>query len=393
MIKRFDIFGDIVDTEAEKITTEDICPSDFKSFLETVDDNDIVEIHINSCGGSVTGGISIANMILGLSKKNIRTIAYVDGLAASIASVIACAVDDLHLSDSSFLMIHRVWGTVQGNCEDLRKEANIMEMMTKSLLSFYHRKFDLTDDELNDYLKAETWISGSDIKQFKLDAIVDMENEVRYAAKLIEKVKDKFHNKTFIERISLMENKIENSEVTETVEEEKKEETVIEPVEEEKKDEPVEEKTTEETTAEDEKSIEDIEKENEELKKEIETLKAEIESLKTDDVEKRVSGMQSKMQNKINDITKEFKNKLEATEKELTSYKNEVISLKDKLDIASKEFSEMKSAYEEKKNALAELNANVNTPNEFDKNGWKNLKGEKFFAWLDANKDTIKNIK
>ena len=60
-MKRFDIYGDIVDTEAEKTTLEDVCPKDITEFLKTVDDGEDIELHVNSCGGSVTAGISIAN--------------------------------------------------------------------------------------------------------------------------------------------------------------------------------------------------------------------------------------------------------------------------------------------------------------------------------------------
>ena len=211
MTKKFNIYGDIVDHENDKFGQEDVCPNDFKSFMQTVEEGDEVEVVINSCGGSVTGGISIANMILALSKTN-RTSAVVEGVAASIASVIACACDELRMGKSSFLMIHRVWGNVCGNCEDLRKEADVMEMMTRSLLSFYHRKFDLTDEQLLDYMTAETWISGGDAENFKLNAVVDDNEQVKFAAKLIEKISTKFNNKAIAERLKNMENNEETKE-------------------------------------------------------------------------------------------------------------------------------------------------------------------------------------
>ena len=108
-----------------------------------------------------------------------------------------------------------------------------------------------------------------------------------------------------------------------------------------------------------------------------------LDECKPDEVvEKRVSGMQSKMQNKINDLTKDFKDKLELKDKELSELKNQVSDLVGKLEKASSEFSEMESALEEKKNALATLNASVNTP--AASVNWKKLKGKEFRDWVEA---------
>ena len=73
-------------------------------------------------------------------------------------------------------------------------------------------------------------------------------------------------------------------------------------------------------------------------------------------VEKRISGIQASMQKQIND----FKNQLKAKEEELKSAQADITRLTDSLEKTSKELSEMASAFEEKQQALAKLNANVN---------------------------------
>ena len=365
MTKKFNIYGDIVDHENDKFGQEDVCPNDFKSFMQTVEEGDEVEVVINSCGGSVTGGISIANMILALSKTN-RTSAVVEGVAASIASVIACACDELRMGKSSFLMIHRVWGNVCGNCEDLRKEADVMEMMTRSLLSFYHRKFDLTDEQLLDYMTAETWISGGDAENFKLNAVVDDNEQVKFAAKLIEKISTKFNNKAIAERLKNMENNEETKEEVVNAEisavpaepvEEKQEETA-EPAEqvEEKQEEKQEEKPSYEEL---EKKIEELEKKIDDLTKQLEECQKKLaEREPNEDVEKRVAKCQSTFQNKINN----FKAELKAKDEELQKFKDTVSSLTSELDESKKELQKMSAAFAEKNNALAALNAGVLTP-------------------------------
>ena len=381
-MKRFDIYGDIVDTEAEKTTLEDVCPKDITEFLKTVDDGEDIELHVNSCGGSVTAGISIANQIIAASKEH-KTTAYIDGLAASIASVICMAVEELHMPENAFMMIHRAWGIVEGNCEELRQQADIMEKMNQTLVSFYHRKFDLTDEQLNEYLAAETWFSGAEAEAFKLNAIVE-KSEVKLAASAKKKIQS-FHNKTNIERVlNMEEEKEEIEEVKKTEPEEVVQETSEEVEEqqvEEQQTESPEEKTEQEPSL--EEQVKKLTEENASLKKQLDDCMKKLDECKPDeDVEKRVSGMQSKMQNKINDLTKDFKDKLELKDKELSELKNQVSDLVGKLEKASSEFSEMESALEEKKNALATLNASVNTP--AASVNWKNLKGKAFRDWVEA---------
>lgn len=63
MTKSFSIYSAIVDTDEEKTTFEDVTPTQFKSFISKLEDGDDLTVCINSVGGSVYGGIAIANMI------------------------------------------------------------------------------------------------------------------------------------------------------------------------------------------------------------------------------------------------------------------------------------------------------------------------------------------
>ena len=232
MEKTFNIFSEIVNDEGCKWTREDVCLSDFTNFAKELNEGDEVTIDINSPGGSVTTGIAIANQIRELSKKGIHTTARVEGICASIATVIMCACDNIVLNDTAFLMIHNCWSVVQGDAETLRKEADIMEKMNEAILSFYRSKFDLTDQELKDYMDAETWFSGAEAENFKLKCeVVKSEEEFKIAACV-----KKFDFKNTPKRILEMENKAE------TPDEEKKEE--------EKTEEVIEETSTEETSTE-----------------------------------------------------------------------------------------------------------------------------------------------
>ena len=215
MEKTFSIFSEIVNGEAGKWTNEDICLSDFTNLAKELNEGDEVTIDINSPGGSVTTGIAIANQIRELSKKGIHTTARVEGICASIATVIMCACDNIVLNDTAFLMIHNCWSVVQGDADTLRKEADVMEKMNEAILSFYRSKFDLTDQELKDYMDAETWFSGAEAENFKLKCeVVKSEQEFKIAACL-----KKFDFKITPQSIRDME----NSDASAKAEEEKKE--------------------------------------------------------------------------------------------------------------------------------------------------------------------------
>lgn len=393
MTKKFCIFGDIVD-ETSMLNDSDVCLHDFKSFIDTLSDGDKdITIEICSCGGDVFQGIAIANLIKQERANGRRFTAHVVSIAASIASVIASACDEIAMDDNSLFMCHLPWTTVQGNAIDLAKEINQLEQCKKALISFYRSKFDLTDEEIEKMLIEETWIDADSVGTYKMKCtIIPTESDTRYAAKLVEKIKSKFHNSLIIERLKEMQDKVNNEEVTSSPEEEKKEEQQKEVAEEVKQEVKEEAQTNEQE--EQKPTYEELEKKVEELTQKLDECMKQLDECKPDeDVEKRVSGMQSKMQNKINDLSKDFNNKLEIANKELQSFKDECISLKDKLDKASRELSEMTSAFEEKNKALAELNARVNTPNETDPNAWRKLKGKQFFDWLEANKDKINKTK
>ena len=190
---------------------------------------DELVLHINSVGGDVFAGFTIAQIIKELGDKGISSVAVVDGLAASIASVIACACDKIKMYESSFLMIHNCWSVVQGNADALRKEAEMMDKIDSAIRTFYHKHFDLTDKELEKAMDAETWISGEEVGAWKLNCeVIPSEKQYRIAACL---------NKMNFNKVpkalrTIMENEMKESTASELVNEKPIAETPVAPVEE-----------------------------------------------------------------------------------------------------------------------------------------------------------------
>lgn len=363
---------------------------DFIQQTSQLADGESLEVEITSEGGSVTSGNVIVSKLRELSKSGHKTTAHVVSIAASMASVIACACDELIVDSNAFLMIHGVWTCVQGNANELRKEADTLDLFTKSLISVYRTKFNKTDDEIMSMLEAETWILGEQAKDYGLNCIVnDIGSEIKIAAKCDL---SKFKNLPKVFAMEKEEKKPEQVEETEKLEEENKEK-VEEALEEVEKTEETEETEEQKPTYEElEQKILELEEKIRELEKpEEETQEQPEEEMVTvDECQKRVSGMQAKMQLHVNDLMGQLK----AKDKELIDANAKVISLTSELESKAKELSEKASALAEKENALAMLNAGVNKmPTKSQPSGWGSLEGKEFFDYLKKNNGilTIKN--
>ena len=92
-MKTFLIAGSIVDTDADRETFEDVTPVQINAFLNKLEPNEECVLEITSYGGSVTAGLAICNLLKKASAEGHKTTAHVIGIAASMASAIACACD------------------------------------------------------------------------------------------------------------------------------------------------------------------------------------------------------------------------------------------------------------------------------------------------------------
>lgn len=144
----------------------------FKNALDELGDVDVINLHINSPGGSVFEGVAIHNM---LKQHKARVIVHVDALAASIASVIAMAGDEIRMPSNSMLMIHNAWTWASGNANDLRKAADDIERINESVIQSYLDKAgqQLDRDTLKALLDNETWLSAEEAFSYGLATHVE----------------------------------------------------------------------------------------------------------------------------------------------------------------------------------------------------------------------------
>lgn len=148
-----DIFGDISNFANDEHT--------FKNDLDNINADNLT-IRINSPGGDVFAGHSIYNMIKQTNKK---TKVVVNGLAASIASVIAMAGDVVEMPSNAMMMIHNPSTYGGGTADEMRKTADVLDKVAESIKAVYVEKTGLSKDEITDMMTSETWLTAHEAKE------------------------------------------------------------------------------------------------------------------------------------------------------------------------------------------------------------------------------------
>jgi ATP-dependent Clp protease protease subunit len=138
---------------------DEVTPKNFKDDLDALGDISTLDIYINSGGGDVFAGQAIYSM---LKRHKATKNVFIDGLAASIASVIAMAGDKIYMPSNAMMMIHRAWTVGIGNANDFRKLADTMEQIDQSLIEVYKVKTGMSDSQVIELLDAETWLTAKD---------------------------------------------------------------------------------------------------------------------------------------------------------------------------------------------------------------------------------------
>lgn len=154
-------YGDIVSSDWDKWEYEDSTPSDVRNFLNSIDENMKLNIYINSAGGVVSAGLAIYNL---LKRHKGHKIAYIDGLAASISSIIPFAADRIIMPKSSFMMVHLPWVGISGNKMDLQQALNALDTMEATMMNIYYENLlDEKDQEkIKDLVYNESWLTGEE---------------------------------------------------------------------------------------------------------------------------------------------------------------------------------------------------------------------------------------
>lgn len=156
----------------------------FNRQLQNLGDVKLLEVHINSPGGSVIDGIAIYNYLV---QHPAQVHVYIDGVAASIASVIAMAGDRIFMPSNTLMFVHEPWVYTAGNADQLRNDAEALDRMSDAIVNSYARHLKGSSDSIKAIMKAETWLTAEEAAE-TFNNVVVMAQETTIKAAL------DFHN-------------------------------------------------------------------------------------------------------------------------------------------------------------------------------------------------------
>lgn len=172
--------------EAEILLYGDIGESWFgegngaKQFVEALKEVKNVKrlsIRLNSGGGCVFDGMAIFNAI---DRHSAKKTVYIDGLAASIASVIAMAGESVIIAENAMFMIHDPFGGVLGNATEMRTVADALDKIKEGMITSYQRKSRLPGAEISQMMTEETWMTAKEA--FEKGFVTDIGKSMQMAA-------------------------------------------------------------------------------------------------------------------------------------------------------------------------------------------------------------------
>lgn len=154
----------------------EVTASEFIAMLDQVADTEDLTVHINSVGGQVFEGVAIYNRLL---RHQGQVTVIIEGLAASMASVIAMAGNRVEMYEASLFMIHNPAGGAFGEADDFRKAAETLDTIREVLISAYLRRTSADKDQIIAWLNAETWFTPAEaLEHGFIDHIIEEEVDI-----------------------------------------------------------------------------------------------------------------------------------------------------------------------------------------------------------------------
>lgn len=163
-----DIYGDI----GEDVFGESDTSVGAKAFLDMLRDakGKAIDLHVNSGGGSVFDAFA---MMTALANHDGKVTAHVDGVAASAASFLLAAADEVRMSSAAFIMIHDASTVAFGNSQQIRETAEWLDMIDGQLAGIYAKRGTKTEAEYRAAMDETTWFNAEQAVEWGLADYVD----------------------------------------------------------------------------------------------------------------------------------------------------------------------------------------------------------------------------
>lgn len=211
---RIDINGTIVSNDEKWIYDwfgiPAVCPKDVTDALKSAASNEQIDVYINSGGGDVFSGSEIYSELRAYQGA---VKIHVTGIAASAASVIACAGES-DIAPTAMLMVHNVSGGARGDYNVMDKTSDVLKQANRAIASAYIDKTGMTEEEALELMNTETWFTASDaVERGLIDKIAENKNLKLVASvsnvlplEVIEKIRNTVKNPTLNQSDFLMQN-------------------------------------------------------------------------------------------------------------------------------------------------------------------------------------------
>ncbi len=153
------LYDHIVSSEDEAEWWGGVAPESFVKAVYAVDPSHTINLRVNSPGGSV---FAARAMEQALRAHKGKVVVHIDGLAASAATFVSMAGDEIVMSKGAMFMIHKAWTGMWGNAEDLRKEADLLDKIDGTLAETYADKTGKDIAVITEWMAAETWFTAQE---------------------------------------------------------------------------------------------------------------------------------------------------------------------------------------------------------------------------------------
>ena len=153
------LYDHIVSSEDEAEWWGGVAPESFVRAVYAVDPSHTINLRVNSPGGSV---FAARAMEQALRAHKGKVVVHIDGLAASAATFVSMAGDEVVMAKGAMFMIHKAWTGMWGNAEDLRKEADLLDKIDGTLAETYADKTGKDIAAITEWMAAETWFTAQE---------------------------------------------------------------------------------------------------------------------------------------------------------------------------------------------------------------------------------------
>ena len=140
-----------------------VSASQFSKDLKKVGDVSEITLRINSPGGDVFDGLTMYNI---LKRHPAKVTVTIDGLAASIASIVAMAGDEIHIASNAMMMIHKAWTVTIGDDIDHGKAKDLLQKTNTQLVKTYKTKASIDEFKIEALMAEETWMSSEEALEY-----------------------------------------------------------------------------------------------------------------------------------------------------------------------------------------------------------------------------------